>query len=169
MELREIDKATYKQKQRTVGVVFCLIFAGLGLSISALLRHFYGGPEGENMAVNLTGVLIGLFISIVIFTQVISRPFFDELRYGWNLKRQALKIQNRRHRWEERLAEGDKTAATVLGFYYKATLQLQHLDGNEFGYSDTKKREDVFLKQCDEQQLDANPANFTSDMLDLLK
>ncbi|WP_415898659.1 DUF3087 family protein [Neptuniibacter sp. QD48_11] len=165
MELREIDKVVYKQKQRKVGIVFSLIFAVIGLGLSAVLRHYYGNAEGENMMVNLTGVLIGLAISIIIFTQVAKKPYFDELRYGWNLKKQALKIQNHRHRWEERLKEGDTTAAIVLAFYHKATLQLQSLDGNEFGYSDSKERENKFLVECEKLSLDPDASKYSIDML----
>lgn len=165
MELREIDKGIYKKKQRKVGIVFALVFALIGLGLSAALRHYYGNVEGENMMVNLAGVLIGLIISIIIFTQVSKKPYFDELRYGWNLKRQALKIQNHRHRWEERLQSSDVTAATVLAFYHKATLQLQGLDGNEFGYNDSKEREAKFLAECEKLGVVADAGQYSIDML----
>ncbi|MCP4597006.1 DUF3087 family protein [Neptuniibacter sp.] len=169
MELREIDKEVYKQKQRKVAVVLCLIFAVLGLGLSALLRNYYGNPEGENMMVNLTGVLIGLILTIVLFSQVSSKPYFDELRYAWNLKKQALKIQNHRHKWEAMLEEGNQTAATVLAFYHKATLQLQQLERNEFGYSETVQRENKFLNRCDELGLSSDADAFSIDMLLQLK
>ncbi|WP_286237693.1 DUF3087 family protein [Neptuniibacter halophilus] len=169
MELQQIDKLIYKQKQRKVGIIGCLIFAALGLSISAALRHYYGNPEGENMAVNLAGVLTGLLITIAIFSQLVKKPYFDELRYGWNLKRQALKIQNHRHRWEKLLEEGNDTAAIVLAFYYQATLQLQSLDGNEFGYNESKEREAQFLSQCETLGLKADADQFSIDMLLLVK
>lgn len=165
MQLQAIDKNVYKQKQRKVAVVLCLIFAALGLGLSALLRSYYGGPEGENMMVNLAGVLTGLIITIILFSRVAGRTYFDELRYGWNLKKQALKIQNHRHRWEALLEEGNQTAATVLAFYYKATLQLQYLDGNEFGYSDTQSREEKFLTLCEEKGLVSDAEAFSIDML----
>lgn len=165
MELQDIDKSVYKQKQRKAGILGCAVFATLGLGISAALRSYYGNPEGDNMAVNLTGVIIGLLITIAIFSQISKKPFFDELRYGWNLKRQALKIQNHRHRWEALLEEGSSNAAIVLAFYYKATLQLQNLDGNEFGYSDTLEREKRFLESCTQLGLEADAAKFSIDML----
>ncbi|WP_299177172.1 DUF3087 family protein [uncultured Neptuniibacter sp.] len=169
MELQDIDKVIYKQKQRKTSLIFCLIFALLGLSISAVLRGYYGNPEGENMAVNLTGVLVGFIISIVVFSRVSRRPYFDELRYGWNLKRQALKIQNHRHRWEALLEKGDATAAIVLAFYYKATLQLQSLDGNEFGYNETKERENKFLLLCQEKSVTPDPDQYSVDLLEQVK
>ena len=168
MELREIDKAVFKQKQRRVAIVLALIFMALGLSLSALLRNYYGNPQGENMMVNLTGVIIGLLITIFLFSRVSGRPYFDELRYGWNLKRQALKIQNHRHRWEAMLEQGNATAATVLAFYYKATLQLQQLEGNDFGYSDTLAREQKFLAQCQQLSLVADAYQFNVGMLEEL-
>jgi hypothetical protein len=168
VKLQEIDKTTYQGKQRKVALVLCAVFASLGLGLSAILRNYYGNPEGENMAVNLAGVLIGLLVTIIGFSQVYSRPYFDELRYGWNLKRLALKIQNHRHKWEALLTEGNQTAATVLAFYHKATLQLQSLDKNEFGYNETLEREAEFIKQCDATGLSADADRFSIDMLDEL-
>lgn len=169
MQLQEIDKAIYKQKQRKVAIVLCIIFAIIGLSLSALFRQQFGNPEGSNTWVNLSGVLLGAVITIVGFSQFKSRPYFDELRYAWNLKRQALKIQNHRHRWEQQLEQGDQTAATVLAFYHKATLQLQSLEGNDFGHTDSLKREAKFLEQCEQQQLTADASCFSIDMLEELK
>lgn len=169
MQLQEIDKAIYKQKQRKVAVVLCIIFAIIGLSLSALFRQQFGNPEGSNTWVNLSGVLLGAVITIAGFTQVKSRPYFDELRYAWNLKRQALKIQNHRHRWEKQLEEGDQTAATVLAFYHKATLQLQSLEGNDFGHADSLKREEKFIALCNEKQLDSQADKFSVDLLEDLK
>lgn len=168
MKLQEIDKTTYQKKQRKVALVLCIIFATLGLGLSAILRSYYGNAEGENMLVNLTGVLIGLLLTIAGFSQVYSRPYFDELRYGWNLKRLALKIQNHRHKWEERLEQGNQTAATVLAFYHKATLQLQSLDKNEFGYNETLEREAEFLSRCEAQNLSADAGDFSVDLLEQL-
>jgi len=168
VELREIDKELYQKKQRKVAIIFCSIFAVFGLGFSALLRHYFANPEGENMAVNLTGVLIGLLITLLIFSQVYTKPFFDELRYGWNLKRTALKIQNHRHKWEEQLRTGDQSAAIVLAFYYQATLQLQMLDKNEFGYNETKERQAQFIAQCEQLNLHVDANQFSIDLLEEL-
>ena len=168
MQLRTIDKEIYKQKQRRVALVLCVIFAVLGLSLSYVLRLYFGQAEGENMWVNLAGVLLGLVITLTVFSQFKSRPYFDELRYGWNLKRLALKIQNHRHRWEAQLEASDQTAATVLAFYHEATLQLQALERNEFGYSETVTRQNQFLERCEVLGLENNPDAFSIDMLEAL-
>jgi len=165
VELQDIDKTIYKKKQRKVALILCLIFAAISLSLTALLRHYYGNPEGANTMVNLSGVLIGALITIGAFTRVVGRSYYDELRYAWNLKRQALKIQNHRHRWESLLEEGNETAAIVLAFYYKATLQIQSLEGNDFGYNDTKERELVFLNLCQEKAVTPDPHSYSLDML----
>lgn len=166
MKLQEIDKTVYQKKQRKVAIVLCLIFATLGLGISAFLRSQYGNPEGENMMVNLVGVIIGLLITIAGFSQICKKPYYDELRYAWNLKRLALKIQNHRHKWEEKMEQGDQAAATVLAFYHKATLQLQSLEKNEFGYNETLERETKFINRCDELKLDRDADNFNIGMLE---
>lgn len=169
MELQEIDKTVYKQKQRKVALVLCLIFAVIGLGLSAVFRHYFGNEDGSNTWVNLSGVLLGALITIGVFSRFVTRPYYDELRYGWNLKRQALKIQNHRHRWEKLLEEKNETAAVVLAFYYKATLQVQSLEGNDFGYNDTKERENKFLLQCQELEVDADPSRYSIDMLLMMK
>ncbi len=168
MEIREIDKDVYQKKQRKVAILVCSVFAILGLSASALLRHYYGNAEGENMTVNLAGVLIGLLITIIIFSQVFKKPYFDDIRYTWNLKKRALQIQNHRHKWEQKLQDGSQTAATVLAFYHKATLQLQLLDKNEFGYNETVEREAKFLSDCEQLNLTPDAAQFSIDLLETL-
>lgn len=168
MQLQEIDKDIYKQKQRKVALVLCVIFAVLGIGLSTLMRHYFGQSEGSNTWVNLAGVLLGLAITIIGFSRVKSRPYFDELRYAWNLKRLALKIQNHRHRWEAQLEEKSQTAATVLAFYHQATLQLQALERNEFGYNESVTRQNGFLQRCEELELLSDPAQFSIDMLDTL-
>lgn len=169
MELQEIDKTVYKQKQRKVALVLCLIFAVIGLSLSSLFRYYFGNADGSNTWVNLSGVLLGAAITIGVFSRFVSRPYYDELRYAWNLKRQALKIQNHRHRWEALLEENNDTAAIVLAFYYKATLQIQGLEGNDFGYNDTKERENKFLLQCQQLSLEADADRYSIDMLLMMK
>ena len=166
MKLQHIDKDIYKQKQRKVALVLCVIFAVQGMIYSGLLRHYFGQAEGENMWINLFGVLSAVIITLVGFSRVAKRSYFDELRYAWNLKKLALKIQNHRHRWEALLEENNQTAATVLAFYHQATLQLQSLERNEFGYNETVQRNNAFMSRCDELELNANADDFNVGMLE---
>lgn len=165
MKLRQIDKALYRSKQRKVALVFCSIFLVLGMSFAALLRDYAGNPEGSNMAVNLAGVIIGLVITGGIYAAVVSKPFFDEIRYAWNLKRQVLKIQNKKHIWKDKLEQGDQTAATVLAFYYAGVTQLQFLENNEFGQKEMEDECAEFEGRCAKHNLTHNAENFSIDLL----
>ncbi|MFW1676243.1 DUF3087 family protein [Pontibacter sp. JAM-7] len=165
MTLREIDKTLYKQKQRKLALCLCVIFFILAMVFSTMLRTYFGNPEGSNTWVNLTGVLIGLALTAGLFTLVSGHASLDEIRYAWRLKRQTLKIQNKLHHWEANLAQGDQTAATVIAFYFQGVLQLQKLEGNDFGYSETRAREARFRNQCRELGLRANPEEFEQDLL----
>lgn len=165
MKLREIDKPTFRKKQRNVAIVFCSVFLVLGLSIAAAFRHWGGNPEGENMLLNLAGVLIGLVITGGMFSLVSGNPYLEEVRYGWNLKRQVLKIQNKKHVWKERAIAGDQTAATVMAFYYAGVTQLQYLENNEFGQSEMAEERNEFEAQCAAHALEHDADAFTIDML----
>lgn len=165
MKLRQIDKALYRAKQRKVAIIFSSIFLVLGVSFAALLRDWAGNPEGSNMAVNLAGVIIGLLITGGIYALVIGKPYFDEIRYTWNLKRQVLKIQNKKHIWKEKVEQGDQTAATVMAFYYAGVTQLQFLENNEFGQKEMEDECAEFEGRCAARNLIHEADNFSIDML----
>ncbi len=169
MTLQNIDKTLYKQKQRKLALCLCAIFFVLAMVLSTLLRNYFGNPEGSNTWVNLTGVLMGLALTAGLFALVSNHIALDELRYAWKLKRQVLKIQNKLHQWEKQLEQGDQAAATVIAFYYQGVLQLQMLEGNDFGYSETRQRESRFRNQCRELGLRDNAEEFNSDLLTSLK
>lgn len=156
----------YKKRRRSTAIVFCSIFLVLGMSISGILRYYFQNPEGENMTVNLIGVFAGLGITIIIFSIVITRPWFADLRYGWALKREVLKVQNHRHNWEKLLAEGNETAAAVLDFYYKGSLLILQLDNNDFGYTDMEVKKQKFLEKCASLDINLETLTFQSDMLE---
>lgn len=165
MKLRQIDKAVYRMKQRKVAIIFCSIFLVLGLSISAMMRAWAGNPEGSNMAVNLTGVIIGLLITGGIYALVVKKPFFDEIRYAWKLKRQVLKIQNKKHIWKDKVEAGDQTAATVMAFYYAGVTQIQFLENNEFGQQEMMEEQAGFESRCAVHNLEHDADRFSVDML----
>jgi len=165
MKLQQVDKALYRQKQRKVAIIFGSIFLVLGLGIAALFRQWAGNPEGSNTMVNLAGVFTGLLITGGIFASVVAKPFFDEVRYAWNLKRQMLKIQNKKHIWKEKLETGNQEAATVLAFYYAGVTQLQFLENNEFGHKEMMDEKAVFESRCEALGLGYDPDRFSVDML----
>lgn len=165
MKLQEIDKPTYRSKQRRVALVLASVFLVLGMSLAAVLRAWGGNPEGDNMMLNMAGVLIGLVITGGLLSLVAGKPYFDELRYAWNLKKQVLKIQNKKHLWRERAADGDQTAATVMAFYYAGVIQLQHLENNEFGQKEMAEERTEFESSCAQHNLIHDPGQFSVDML----
>lgn len=165
MKLQEIDKPTYRSKQRRVALVLASVFLVLGMSLAAGLRAWGGNAEGENMMLNMAGVLLGLVITGGMLSLVSGKPYFDELRYAWNLKKQVLKIQNKKHIWRERATEGNQTAATVMAFYYAGVIQLQHLENNEFGQKEMAEEREAFEKSCASHNLTYDPQQYTVDML----
>lgn len=169
MTLRNIDKTLYKQKQRKLALSLCVIFFIFAMVFSTVLRNYFGNPEGANTWVNLTGVLLGLALTAGLFALFSNHASLDEVRYAWKVKRQVLKIQNKLHHWEALLEKGDQTAATVISFYYQGVLQLQMLDGNDFGYSETRQRESRFRNQCRELGLRCNADEYSSELLASLK
>ncbi|MGB0467692.1 MAG: DUF3087 family protein [Pontibacterium sp.] len=165
MKLQEINKPVYRNKQRKLAIVFGSVFLVLGLSISAAFRAWSGNPEGENMSTNMAGVLLGMLITAGIFYLFKSRPYFDEIRYAWNLKRQVLKIQNKKHLWKDKVVAGDQTAATVMAFYYAGVIQLQHLENNEFGQKEMSDERAEFEARCVPHNLTHDANHFSIDML----
>ena len=54
MQLIEIDKNTYRSHLNTVIVAAVAVFSALGVSISALLIHWFGAAQGQNFYLELT-------------------------------------------------------------------------------------------------------------------
>lgn len=165
MKIRKLDAVEYRKKQKKVAITLSLIFALLGLGLSALLRHFSGNPEGENMLVNLIGVLSGLLITISIYSRYKSHPYLEDIGYIWGMKKKVLNIQNKIHHWEEALQRGEQTAATVLAFYFEAGMELQRLENNEYGSSEMVKRYNRFQSECERLGLIASAEDFEEELL----
>ncbi|OIQ47794.1 MAG: hypothetical protein BM565_04645 [Gammaproteobacteria bacterium MedPE] len=165
MQLKDIDKATYRQhfKYTTFAVIAGLMVGAL--SISSLLILFLGNNEGSNFNLNLAGVAITIVILAIVASQVKSKPYFAEILYVSRLKFELSHI-NRKFKAIEKAAKSENTTALdILAFYYQATRQVWTLDDNTITMSELNSKEAKFFEQVNQLNYQADANRYSRDLL----
>ena len=87
MQLREIDKATYRKRMNIVlaGTVILLLVTSLTVS-NTLIAAFGSDIDGDNFWWNITGVLAGLSVIGLVYKIFGKSPFMSEVNYVRSLK-----------------------------------------------------------------------------------
>lgn len=130
--LQNIDPKNYRQRTRKSSLILILVFAALGMGLASLLMIIWGTPSGNNTYLNITGVLLGLVITLLLVKQVFSKqPFMKEAIYGWHLKRNLMRVTNKMHRIKDLAAVNQPEALKLLRFYHLALEQMHHLEGDD--------------------------------------
>lgn len=130
--LQNIDPADYRQRTRKSSLILILVFAALGMGLASLLVIIWGTPNGNHFRLNLTGVLLGLVITLLLVKQVFSKqPFMKEAIYGWHLKRNLMRVTNKMHRIKDLAAVNQPEALKLLRFYHLALEQMHRLEGDD--------------------------------------
>ena len=165
MQLKDIDKATYRQhfKFTTFAAIAGLMVGAL--SISSLLILFLGNDEGSNFNLNLAGVIITIVILAIVASQVKSKPYFAEILYVSRLKFELSHI-NRKLKAIEKAAKNENTIALdILAFYYQATRQIWTLDDNTITMSELNTKESKFFEQVNQLNYQADANRYSRDLL----
>lgn len=149
-QLQKINPLEYRDQTRKSSIVLILVFAASGLICSSLLVLLYGeGPS--NFKLNLTGVLLGLALTLALVKWVFSQqPFMQAAVYMWQLKRSLMSITNKMHLVEMHAKVGRPEAVQLLAFYYLALEQMHSLEGNDSESLETKAAKAKCLAQLEE-------------------
>jgi len=130
MQLKEINKDTYRSHLNVIIVLAIAFFAAVGVGISSLLVFYFGNISGDNFFLNLLGVSIGGGIAAWCLHRLKSSAYFYEVAYVWDLK-QELNLINRRLTQLQRAAnDGNIDAIIVLLYNFHGSRQLWQLDDN---------------------------------------
>ncbi len=146
MQIQEIDKQEYLKLSRKVSVVLIICFAVTAMTSGQLLVQTWGNPEGGNFYLNLSGVIIGILVTSLLFSFYKNDPRMTDLLYVFRLKRMLARITNRMHKLKKAVKENDEDAQRIMRFYYDGLMQVYHLDSNEYGHSELVKERDVFYE-----------------------
>jgi len=165
LQLKDIDKATYRQhfKYTTFAVIAALMIGAL--SISSILILFVGDVDGSNFNLNLAGVIISVVILAIVASQIKSKPYFAEILYVSRLKFELSHINRKLKAVEKSAKNNNTTAFDVLAFYYQATRQVWTLDDNTLTMSELNSKESMFFDQINQVNFQADASRYSRDLL----
>lgn len=130
-EIKPHNPEDYRRQTRRITLVIAATFVGLALLLSATLVQLFGTAGGDNFRWNLIGVLAGLGLTIALVRfKLWALPWMAPAVYGWQLKRNLMRITNVMHHVESGVAAGAPAAMKLLRFYHLGVTQMHQLDGN---------------------------------------
>lgn len=160
-EIQPFNPEEYRRQTRRSALIVILIFALLAMSLAMLAVSLFGEPGGDNFRWNLGGVLAGLLLTVaVVRTQLWSQPWMAAAVYGWQLKRNLMRITNGMHRVSAAVEAGDPLAMRILRFYHLGLGQMHRLDGNSSGQLQLLAEVEAHRQRMLEQGLDPEQRSF---------
>ncbi|AOE86637.1 DUF3087 domain-containing protein [Pseudomonas sp. TCU-HL1] len=130
-EIRPMNPEQYRKQTRRITLVIAGLFIVLALLFSTFCVQLFGTPGGDNFRWNLIGVLAGLALTVaVVRFQFWPRPWMAPAVYGWQLKRNLMRVTNVMHKVKAGVTAQDPAAMKLLRFYHLGLTQMHQLDGN---------------------------------------
>jgi predicted alpha/beta-fold hydrolase len=139
MKLEDINKERYNKHVKISFFAVCIFMITVSLAISTVLIQLWGGPQGENMWLNMAGVVIAALILAQIYKRLKSHPFLYEVVYVRTLKAELNRIYRKQRKIKAAADEGDATAIAILDFNYRAARHVYELDNNTITLDDLEK------------------------------
>lgn len=154
--LKDLDPVSYREATRKSSIILIVLFAASAMLLSSLLVLLFGdGPS--NFKLNLTGVLLGLGLTLLLVKFVFSKqPFMHDAVYMWRLKRSLMQITNKMHLVEMHAKVERLEAIQLLAFYYVALEQMHKLEGNDSETLENKAAKAKTLQQLEEMNSSFN-------------
>ncbi|SFF80782.1 DUF3087 family protein [Neptunomonas qingdaonensis] len=139
MQLQDINKTRYNKHIKITFIAICIFMLAVSLTVSTLLIHFWGGPEGENLLWNITGVVVAAVLLARILITYKHHPFLYEVVYMRQVKAELNRIYRKQRKIKAAAAEGDPRAMAILDFSYRASRHIFELDNNTITLDDLAK------------------------------
>ncbi|MDH4612668.1 DUF3087 domain-containing protein [Pseudomonas sp. BN102] len=154
-EIRPMSPELYRQQTRRITLVVASLFLVLAMLFATFSVQLFGEPGGDNFRWNLVGVLAGLAFTVaVVRIQLWPRPWMAPAVYGWQLKRNLMRVGNVMHRVKEGVAARDPAAMKLLRFYHLGLTQMHQLDGNLSDLNQMTREIDQHREAMEAQGLD---------------
>ncbi|MEK1907088.1 MAG: DUF3087 domain-containing protein [Pseudomonas sp.] len=139
-EIKPLDPEDYRRQTRRITLGIAVTFVVLALLLSTLAVKVFGTAGGDNFRWNLAGVLVSLGLTIALVRYKLwSQPWMAPAVYGWQLKRNLMRVTNVMHHVQSGVAAGDPTAMKLLRFYHLGVTQMHQLDGNSSDLSQMRQ------------------------------
>jgi len=147
--IQDIDKARYRKHLNftILGCIVALLVSSL--SLSTLFIALISQPDAQNFTLNLMAVVVSVAAILTGLSLNKKHPFFYEVYYVWRLKMELNFINAKIHKIEAASPEQDRTALTILCFYYQASRQLWTLDDNTISLDSLDIKQAKLLTRLD--------------------
>ncbi|EWC41629.1 DUF3087 family protein [Pseudomonas stutzeri] len=137
-EITPLSPETYRRQTRRSTLVVVATFVVLAMGLSALAVMLLGEAGGDNLRLNIAGVVAGLALTIALVRLLYwQQAWMACAVYGWQLKRSLMRVTNMMHQVKAGVSAGDPAAMKLLRFYHQGLTQMHQLDGNASGLSDS--------------------------------
>jgi hypothetical protein len=166
MQLREIDKARYRQRYRIIFGAIVVALVVISLSTSALLISLFSTPEASHFSHNLAGVVIAAAVVSLVVYLMRDHPFLTEVVYVWNLKQQLNLIYRKQRHIEPKVEENDLDAMIIMNFMYIGSKQLYQLDDNTITMDDLALKNNALQARIKEAGVEISTDDYDPSMLE---
>ncbi|WP_425317213.1 DUF3087 domain-containing protein [Stutzerimonas chloritidismutans] len=166
-EIVPLSPETYRQQTRRSTLIVAVTFAVLAMGLSTLAVALFGEPGGDNLRLNIIGVVAGLALTIGIVRWLYwQQPWMAAAVYGWQLKRSLMRVTNMMHQVKAGVSAGDPDAMKLLRFYHLGLTQMHRLDGNSSGLSDSVAEIDRHREAMEARSMDTDQPRLESGWLE---
>ena len=162
-ELKPMSPEAYRQQTRRSTRYIALLFALLALVIS-------GVPGGDNFRLNLAGVIVALIVTVGLVRYVFwSQPWMAAAVYGWQLKRNLMRVTNVMHHVTAGVMAGDVSALKLLRFYHLGITQMYQLDANSSALSQMVREIDLHKARLEALGIDTEQTRLDPAWIEKVK
>lgn len=135
-EIKPLNPETYRRQTRRSTLIIMVIFVLLGMLLSTFCVMVFGEPGGNNFRWNLAGMIAGLLLTAALVrVSFWKQPWMAPAVYGWQLKRNLMRITNVMHHVTAGVSVNDPAALQLLRFYHLGLTQMHQLDANSSALS----------------------------------
>ncbi len=169
-KIEQRDPVVYRQRTRKSTVLVLALFAVLAMLISSVLVALLAQPDVSNFRWNLTGVLLGLALTVVIVRFGLwKREVMEPAVYGWRLKRSLMRVTNVMHQVKVGVDSSNADAMQLLRFYHLGLLEMHRLDGNSSALEDLVAEREQLRHALQQQGLETECYQLRSEWLAAVK
>lgn len=169
-EIKPQDPATYRQQTRRSTLILTVIFVALAMLLSGLAVMLFGTPGGDNFRFNLGGVAAGVVLTAVLMQLSFRhQPWMAPAIYGWQLKRNLMRVTNVMHHVTAAVEAGDTDAMKLLRFYHLGLTQMHQLDANSSALSQAVREIDQHKAKMQALGIDTEQTRLDPAWLEAVK
>lgn len=169
-EITPLSPETYRQQTRRSTLLVAVTFMALAMGLSTLAVAVFGEPGGDNLRLNIAGVVVGLLLTIALVRLFYwQQPWMASAVYGWRLKRSLMSVTNVMHHVKAGVAVGDEISMKLLRFYHLGLTQMHQLDANSSSLLEARAEIQGHQEAMQAQGLDPDQRRLEAGWIDTVK